>query len=84
MILLTFDLCFDWQVDWFQSTDISNFVIHIIGWTTSPGCMHPQEYSEQGGIGVWRPIIPNNALLATSISLVRLHLTTQYTIHILP
>lgn len=67
-----------------MGVDISNFLVHIIGRTNSPGCIVPQEYTEQDGHSGWRLIVPNNAFLATLISLVRIHMTIDYTNYILP
>jgi len=77
-------LYLDQQVDWFEGIDIFDFVVHTIGRMTSPGCIITQEYREQGDLSIWRLIIPNNTFLATLISLVSLHLSNYYKIHVPP
>ncbi|KIM56860.1 hypothetical protein SCLCIDRAFT_131741, partial [Scleroderma citrinum Foug A] len=71
-------------VNWFKGIEVFDFIVHAIGQTTSPGCMLAQEYREEDDLTVWHPIIPNNTFLATLISLVHLHLSNYYTIHIPP
>jgi len=68
-------LYLDWQVGWFEGVDIFDFIVHTIGRTTSPGCIMTQEYREQGDLSIWRPMIPDNAFLATLISLVSFHIS---------
>ena len=77
-------LSLNWQVDWFEGIEIFDFIVHAIGQSTSPGCILAQEYKEDDDLAVWCPIIPNNTFLATLISLVHLHPSNYYTIHIPP
>ena len=88
LLLFFFDdsmsLSLNWQVDWFKGIEIFDFIVHAIRWSTSPGCILAQEYREDGDLAVWHPIIPNNTFLVTLISLVRLHPSNYYTIHIPP
>jgi len=77
-------LYLDQQVDWFEGIDIFDLIVHTIRQTTLPGCIITQEYREQGNLSIWHLIIPNNTFLAMLISLVSLHLSNYYTIHMPP
>ena len=59
-------------MNWFEGKDIFNFILYATGRIDSPGWLLTQEYHENENSVVWRPIVPNNAFLATIISLVSL------------
>ena len=69
------------QIYWFGNQQILDFTVHIVGNIKSPACVFVQEYLQNGQeAGLWAPAIPNNAFLATLISLVGGRLYREHTI----